>query len=408
VLLASICVLTFALAGHAQTFKVIHNFGQTADGTSPFDAVVGDGSGNLYGVTFSGPQSQECFGQGCGTAFKLSPNTDGTWSETILYEFQGGSDGFEPVFPVILDPKGNVYGTTQGIYPDIGIVFELVRNSDGTYTKQTLHAFSDPMHQLEPYSLTWDGPGRILGTTVAGGQFQLGGVFQLGRASALNWYEREPFDFSNNFSVAGPLLLDGEGTIYGASFSGGDSDNGAIFKLSSTDGLNWDLTVLYSFAGGTDGVHPYAGLIFDQQGNLYGTTLMGGSAGLGTVFELMPTADGGWSESVLYTFQSIDDGFYPYSGVSFDLAGNLYGVTVSGGENNGRGIVFELTRSPGGGWSKQAIHTFTGPDGDTPYNVGRPYIDSNGNIFGTALVGGSGRNCNNPQYGCGVVWEISP
>lgn len=392
----------------AQTFKVIHEFGHAGDGASPFDAVTGDSSGNLYGVTFAGPQSQECFGIGCGTVFRLAPNADGTWTETILYEFMGGSDGFQPVYSVVLDPKGNVYGTTQGSYPDVGTVFELVRNSDGTYTKQTLHAFSDPMRQLQPFAITLDSLERVLGTTAEGGQFDLGGVFWLGRVSALNWYERDLFDFNQVFGVPGQLLLDGEGNIYGTSYFGGASGNGTVFKLSSSDGLTWNLTVLYSFAGGADGANPYAGLTFDDQGNLYGTTLQGGSAGLGTVFELTPTSDGGWSESVLYAFQSIDDGYFPYSGVSFDSAGNLYGTTLDGGERGGRGTVFKLTRSVSGAWSKQVIHTFTGADGEILYDFGRVFIDLRDNIFGTAVGGGTGTLCNTPQSGCGVVWEITP
>lgn len=391
-----------------QTFKVIHEFGQPNDGAFPFDAVTGDSSGNLFGVTFQGPQSQECSGLGCGTVFKLAPNADGTWTETILYEFMGGSDGFQPVDSVVLDAKGNVYGSTQGIYPDVGTVFELVRNTDGTFTKHTLHSFADPMRQLQPFAVTLDSLGRVLGTTVDGGPFHLGGVFRLGMVTALNWYERDLFPFDDDYAVPGPLLLDGEGNMYGTSYFGGTSGNGTVFKLSSSDGLTWNLTVLYLFAGGADGANPYAGLTFDAQGNLYGTTLMGGSASLGTVFELTPTSDGGWSESVLYTFQSVDDGLFPYSGVSFDSAGNLYGVTLDGGEQGGRGTVFKLTHSLAGSWSKQVIHTFTGPDGETLYDFGRVFIDASDNIFGTAAAGGTGTLCNTPQAGCGVVWEIMP
>jgi uncharacterized repeat protein (TIGR03803 family) len=223
----------------------------------------------------------------------------------------GGSDGLEPVYSVVLDAKGNVYGTTQGIPPQVGIVFELVRNSDGTYTKQTLHVFPDRMNEIQPLAITLDNLGRVLGTTAEGGQFNLGGVFRLGKVAALNWYERVLFDFNDPYGVVSKLLLDAEGNIYGTAYLGGASGNGAVFKLSSSDGLTWNLTVLYSFAGGADGANPYAGLTFDGQGNLYGTTERGGgSAGCGTVFELTPTSNGGWSESVLYAFRDDADGCF--------------------------------------------------------------------------------------------------
>jgi uncharacterized repeat protein (TIGR03803 family) len=404
-------VLSCASMGplHAQTFKVIHNFGTSPDGAAPFDSVTGDASGNLYGVTFKGPFEHGCFFDGCGTVFKLSSNLDGIWTETILYEFTGGSDGLEPVFPVAVDSKGNVYGTSQGIGQQPGTVFELVRNSDGSYTQQTLYTFTDPVGGLDPFGITLDRQGRVLGTTEFGGRFNGGVVFSLSRVSVLGWHENVLLVFNDRYGATGRLLLDDEGNIYGNTYQGGAHGKGAVFKLTPNDGFSgWTETILYSFADRPDGANPYAGLTFDNMGNLYGTTEQGGNAGCGTVFELTPDSNGGWNESVLYAFQGGNDGCYADSGVTFDSAGNLYGTTVDGGAGGARGTVFKLTHSVGGQWSERVIHSFTGPDGLLPYDDGRVFIDSTDNVYGTAVIGGSGMHCTQPATGCGVVWEITP
>jgi uncharacterized repeat protein (TIGR03803 family) len=410
-LLAILCLLpVLALSpAHAQTFKVIHNFGTSPDGAAPFDSVVGDSFGNLYGVTFKGPFEHGCFFDGCGTVFKLSPNSDGTWTETILYEFTGGSDGLDPSFPVALDSKGNVFGTTQTLGQSPGTVFELVSNSDGSYTQQTLRTFADSMGGLNPFGVTVDRQGRVLGTTDYGGRFNGGVVFSLSRVSALAWRENLLLQFRDRYGATGTLLVDGAGNIYGNTYDGGTNGKGAIFKLTPSDGFSgWTETILYSFTGAPDGANPYAGLTFDSMGNLYGTTEQGGSAGCGTVFELTPDSNGGWNESVLYAFQGGNDGCDVSSGVTFDSAGNLYGTTVSGGSRGARGTIFKLTHSSGGQWSERVIHSFTGPDGLLPYDIGTVFVDANDNVYGTALLGGSGTHCTQPANGCGVVWEITP
>lgn len=394
---------------HAQTFQVIHNFGTSPDGAAPFDAVTGDGAGNLYGVTFKGPFEHGCFLDGCGTVFKLSPNADGTWTETILYEFTGGSDGLDPVFPVAIDSKGNVYGTSQGIGQQPGTVFELVRKSDGSYTFQTLYTFADSMGGLQPFGVMLDRVGHVFGTTEFGGRFNRGVVFRLGRVSVLAWHENVLLGFDDPYGAAGKLLLDNEGNIYGTAYSGGANGKGSVFKLTPSGGPSgWTETVLYSFGDRPDGANPYAGVVFDSMGNLYGTTEQGGGAGCGTVFELTPDSSGGWNESVLYAFQGENDGCVVDSGVTFDSAGNLYGTTVDGGPGGARGTVFQLTPSIGGQWSKRLLHSFTGPDGLLAYDDGSVYVDLNNNVYGTAIIGGTGMHCSNPGSGCGVVWQITP
>jgi uncharacterized repeat protein (TIGR03803 family) len=173
--------------------------------------------------------------------------------------------------------------------------------------------------------------------------------------------------------------------------------------------------VLYRFAGGNDGANPYAGLILDAAGNLYGTTSSGGANGFGgTVFKLTPNKDGTWSESVLYSFCSFTnctDGGFPYAGVILDHAGNLYGTTVYGGNsanncNGGNlncGVVYKLTPKSGGGWTESVLYNFTGgSDGGAP--PGGLIFDQSGNLYGTAQESNAG-SC---SFGCGVAFELTP
>jgi uncharacterized repeat protein (TIGR03803 family) len=163
---------------------------------------------------------------------------------------------------------------------------------------------------------------------------------------------------------------------------------------------------LYSFAGGNDPKLPYAGLIFDKAGNLYGTTEFGGTDNQGTVFEITPNSNGGWTESVLYNFTGSEDGGQPYGSLAFDSSGNLYGTTNFGGSTNcnlGCGTVFKLT--PGsGGWTESVLYTFTGgSDGREPY--ARLLLDASGNLYGTTLLGGTiGSVCSS---GCGTVFKLT-
>ena len=163
---------------------------------------------------------------------------------------------------------------------------------------------------------------------------------------------------------------------------------------------------LYSFSGGSDPKFPYAGLIFDKAGNLYGTTEFGGANNQGTVFEITPNSNGSWTETVLYSFTGSTDGGQPYGSLVLDAAGNLYGTTNFGGSSNcnlGCGTVFELTPSSGG-WKETVLYTFTGgSDGREPY--ARLLSDASGNLYGTTLLGGNiGSVC---STGCGTVFKLT-
>ncbi len=161
-------------------------------------------------------------------------------------------------------------------------------------------------------------------------------------------------------------------------------------------GGRWNEKVLHSFcsqANCVDGYHPDAGLIFDAADNLYGTTAYGGTYsdcqyGCGTAFELTPTAGGGWTETVLHSFGNGSDGNSPLAGLVFDAVGNLYGTTVGGGTNTYYGTVFELTPTAGGGWTEQVLLSFNGSNGRDPF--AGLIFDAAGNLYGTTFNGGSG------------------
>ncbi|MGA8151796.1 MAG: choice-of-anchor tandem repeat GloVer-containing protein [Terriglobales bacterium] len=272
--------------------RVLHSFTGGKDGASPMVGVIFDGSGNLYGATDGGG----AYGQG--NVFKLSPNADGSWTENVLHAFTGGWDGSPQVGGLVFDPAGNLYGTAQG--GTAGVVFRLSPNSDGSWADTVLHNFT--------YGDGWD-----------------------------------PFSFSG-------LLLDAAGNIYGTAFWDKGTGGGVVFELTPNLDGSWSETAVYSFTGGVDGEHPEAGVIFGADGNLYGTTLFGGeydcyhgpySDGCGVVFKLSRKPDGSWKEGVLHTF--VDrPGAHPFAGLIRDAAGNLYGTT-SGDGSTTFGSVYEIT-----------------------------------------------------------------
>ncbi len=195
------------------------------------------------------------------------------------------------------------------------------------------------------------------------------------------------------------LILDASGNLYGTTYQGGPSGDGTVFKLTKNSDGSWTETVLYSFAGGTDGATPYAGVTFDASGNLYGTTYSGGAFSAGAVFQLAPNSDGSWTESLPYSFTGGSDGANPFAGVIFDASGNLYGATYLGGAS-GDGAVYKLTPTSGGAWTESVLHTFTGgQDGSNP-EFGNLIFDLTGNLYGTTQYGGGS--------GAGVVYKLTP
>jgi uncharacterized repeat protein (TIGR03803 family) len=198
------------------------------------------------------------------------------------------------------------------------------------------------------------------------------------------------------------LTFDGAGNGYGTTVVGG-SGYGTVFELKRLSGGKFQETVLYSFSGGADGKNPYGGVIFDGAGNLYGTTVSGGSGGVcsgdgcGVVFEL--TNNGGiWTESVLYNFTGGNDGSGPGGGVVFDKSGNLYGTTPDGGEFS-QGVVYELSLQ-GSTWKQTVIHAFTGGNDGAVGSLGSLLLDPSGNFYGVSELGGA--------HSAGTVFRLSP
>jgi uncharacterized repeat protein (TIGR03803 family) len=291
--------------------------------------VIRDKTGDLYGTTTDGDGSG-CGGTGCGTVFKIA--SDGT--ETVLHAFTGGKDGAVPFASLIMDKKGNLYGTTviggggTACSEGCGTVFKLSH----TGTETVLYSFTGGSDGGYPFAgLIVDAAGNHYGTTEGGGTYGSGTVFKLapdGTETVLHAFNRK-----NGREPFAGLINDAAGNLYGTTHKGGANGYGTVFKFAP-DGT---YKVLHAFAGGSDGAHPRAALTQDTAGNLYGTTNSGGSRKKGTIFRLAP--DG--TETVLYSFTGRSASNYPAASLIKDAAGNLYGTTPNGGAN-GYGTVFKL------------------------------------------------------------------
>jgi uncharacterized repeat protein (TIGR03803 family) len=202
----------------------------------------------------------------------------------------------------------------------------------------------------------------------------------------------------------GTVIFDSEGNLYGTTLESAPSANcpsgcGTVFKLTRTAEEVWSETLLHEFTGGDDGINPYAGLVFDSHGNLYGTTFFGGGTdstdaygdrGCGIVFMLSPTEGDRWKETVLYRFQGGDDGSGQLAGLIFDSDGNLYGTTLNGGNSKCVcGTVFELTHASSGAWKKTILHLFALGDNEGQNPYGTLIFDKLGNLYGTTYGGGN-------------------
>jgi uncharacterized repeat protein (TIGR03803 family) len=294
----------------------------------------------------------------------------------------------------------------------IAIAFFLSISVLATPTENILYTFSGGTDGAFPYSgLIADDAGNLYGTTQQGGDLTdcggCGTVFELS-SSGNGWTKTILYSFTGISDGDGPdggLVFDRQGNLYGTTTRGNNA--GTVYELSPSNG-GWTETVLYRF-GYTDGYFPTSTLIFDKKGNLYGTTEAGGGqgsgpecvSGCGTVFELSPT-DSGWKEAVLYRFTGASDGANPLGSLVMDAAGNLYGTTLAAGNFKpycgfvGCGVVFELTPSDNS-WAETVLHEFSARDGGLPF-AGLTF-DGKGNLFGTAEIGGT--------HGDGVVYELS-
>ena len=329
--------------------------------------------------------------------------TSTSWAKPrykTLHRFQpGGRGGSAPNAGLVADLQGNFYGTTLGGGAfGLGTVFELAPDGHGGWKETVLHSFN-VTDGAQPYAgLVFDAAGNLYGTTQDGGANQTGTVFELSPDGHGGWKEAVLYSFGRGTDGQYPsagLVLDAAGNLYGTTTNGGDSNYGTVFELAPDGHSGWNETVLHSF-NSQDGGDPNAGLNFDAAGNLYGTTSAGGAFRRGTVFELAPDGQGGWKETVLHSFNGVD-GAAPSDGLIFDAAGNLYGMTASGGPQS-LGTVFELSPQGHGGWKETVLHKFDGTDGFAPF--GTLIFGSAGNLYGTAAGGGT--------QDFGSVFELAP
>lgn len=387
----------------AQTESVIYTFPVGSDGLAegnPYASPILDTEGNLYGTAVTGGA------YGYGSVFKLSP-TSGHWSETTLHSFNSdGQDGTQPYSSLVMDSSGNIYGTTYsgGAY-NLGTVFELHPNTDNSWRETVLHSFNvDGSDGYYPYAnLIFDKAGNLYGTTYSGGSGGEGAVFELSPGQNGAWLERVILDLNYTDGAApyGGLVFDATGRLYGATQYGGLYEHGVVFVMERSSKGTWTEQVLHSFDPSTgDGWAPYAGLVIDKVGHLYGTTLYGGSAQQGTVFEVA-FEQGTWQETVIHTFSGyVGDGINPYGPLAIDPSGNLYGTTWQSQFPGvgGAGIVFGLSQTKPNVWQEAILHNFVNPgDGGNPYSG--VALDSAGHVFGTTYYGGA-------APGTGVVFEI--
>ncbi|HXM64455.1 MAG TPA: choice-of-anchor tandem repeat GloVer-containing protein [Terriglobales bacterium] len=392
-------VLVPAMWGQAK-YRSLYRFTNGKDGASPVAGLIFDQAGNLYGTAWGGGAYQY------GVVFRLTPNSDGRWTEKVLHSFTGREDGGNPQAGLVFDRAGNLYGTTtQGgaHHCDCGVVFELTQNADGKWKEKVLHSFTggDSDGAAPTDRPIFDSSGNLYGTASNGGNNDFGVVFKLTPNSDGSWTETVIHYFASGNDGAYPrsgLIPDEAGNLYGTTSYGGTYGGGTVFKMKPHSDGTWTESVLYAFQN--EGESPVAGLIFDSAGNLYGTTpvLIGGE-GFGIAFELTPNSDGTWTERVLYRFCSLTrcpDGSYP-GGLIFDRAGNLYG-TANGGGDGGYGVVFKLTPRKDGGWEETVVHAFLDHPGADPH-VGM-ILDTTGNLYGTTAGDGG--------YTFGSVFEFTP
>jgi uncharacterized repeat protein (TIGR03803 family) len=347
-----------AANARGKAYQVIYDF-QGSDGWLPA-SVAAAANGDLYGVTVYGGA------YGWGTVFKLTaPRArGGAWSKTMLYNFP--SDNQEFPTSLIIDKDGTLYGAGGG--PNTrGFIFRMTppASHKKTWKYAVLYTLTDP---------------------------------------------------SEGSAIQGNLVLDAEGNLYGATELGGDLNCaqdgcGTVFELKrpTKNGGKWRFSVLYTFTGTPDGEEPFAGVTFDQRGNLYGTTNWGGDLGSGAVYRLTPPEKKGrpWTEAVLHSFaQSNSMGSHPEGPVIFDSSGNLYGTTGFGGDLNcsggfGCGVAFELSppAKDGKAWTYTTLYDFQGGN-DGAYPGGYLVFDGKGNFYGTTQEGGAG--------GGGTVYRVSP
>ncbi len=385
--------VTAGTAQSGQQFSVVATFAGGVNGQDSLGGVVIGSNGNIYGTTsYSSNQN--------GTVFEVTP---GSTTPTTLAAFSGNSGatpGSSPQDGLIMDSAGNLYGTTQyGGAKGDGTVFEVTN----TGTFKSLYSFGatsgDGTYPIA--GLTIDAQGNLYGVTSAGGANNDGTVFKLTTGATPTMTTIVSFAGANGASPYGGLAMDSQGNLYGTTEAGGDANgDGTVFKVNTVGSPT--ITTLATFSGnsgGTLGSNPFGNVILGANGNLYGTTLFGGTNGDGTVFQV--TTTGTPTFTSLASFNGTD-GSAPVGGLVMDAAGNLFGTTTQGGKGNG--TIYELNTS--GAPAITTLINFTGNGGADPGSQPNDslYLDANGNLFGTTAAGGTNTKS---SKNFGEVFELS-
>jgi uncharacterized repeat protein (TIGR03803 family) len=376
-------VLALTALAQAQTFTTLYNFSGGSDGNVPFAGVI-EVNGNIYGTTYEGGAGYN------GAVFEVTKNG----KEKTIHSFGPAPDGNSPQAPLIRASNGKLYAVASfgGANNNYGAVFEV----DSTGAENVLHSFAggtadgcDPEGGLLEYK------GELYGTTTYCGAYGYGVIFRLtltGKETVIHSFTGGDSDGASPI-YSSLVVNEKNGTLYGLASEGGKSASdcptgcGVLFQMNKKG----KVTALHAFAGSaSDGCTPWGTPAFDKNGNLYGTTLLCGANGEGTLWKI--TQKG--AETILHSFYNgKTDGAQPYGGVAVDSKGNFYGATFSGG-TEGSGALYELS----GGGDYSVIYSFQYSEG--AYPVGQVIVDSKDEVYGTASGGGTS--------GAGTVWKYQP
>jgi uncharacterized repeat protein (TIGR03803 family) len=417
VVLSSVTALA---ASHKKT--IIYNFTDGNDGGLPFAGPIFDSRGNLYSTTYAGgDQGCNQGGNYCGTVDMFSPPAKGSlWTETTIYTFGNQyNDGSTPISGLTFDNKGNLYGSTE---LGEGEVYQLVPGPDNNWTSNWLYA-SVRDYQI-PVPVV-DSSGNVYDTDVFPNN-NAGDVFEVSPNGNGGWTTTVLHNFNGKDGYApGALTLGPSGDIYGVTSGGGDLNCnptvgcGVVFRLTppTKKGGEWGYEDIFHFHGGDGGAFPSLAVVFDAQGNLYGSASYEGKetcpkgVECDVVFKLSPPTENGkfWTETVLHTFLGTPDGAWISGSVTVDGKGNVYGTSRYGGNGPcsaggtlaGCGTVFELSPPSANGkhWTESLWYQFqNGSDGALPY--GSVVFDSKGNLYSTTSFGG--------KHNKGTVFQLTP
>jgi uncharacterized repeat protein (TIGR03803 family) len=401
-MLLNCLLLLFAPLSSAQTYQVIHTFSGPGDGWYPHSGLTIDTAGNIYGTTsYGGPAK-------FGLVYRLSPRNSG-WVLRPLDQFPTSYYGKKPEGGLVRDASGALYGTTQYGGTGGGLVYKLAPTPSilsaviSPWTETILHRFTGEVDGRWPYGpLVFDSAGNLFGTT-SSGALGYGTVYQL-TPSGSGWTLNAIYSFAGGSDGSGPaynLLVDTTGNIYGTTLGGGEYGCGTVFELSPV-GEAWIETVLHSFSG--HGCGPIEGLIMDEAGGLYGATFMfdnTDSTFHATVYHLSKD-NGNWTFGVI-SEPSVENPSYlcypePVTGtLAMDAAGNLYGTMQAAGAY-GFGSIFKLTRS-NDTWTYSSLHDFNYDTEQIVDVCTGVVLNVDGTIYGTAEGG---------VHGGGVVWKVAP